>query len=114
MNKDLYSEILKALVLAAEKFPAGNGDVSEEIKEDFETIIDECDISRWRVNVDGCTKGVGNILSDLDVSIKEGDRQKCVESIAMLRCAIADIASAFSNAMDSMEGLVVTIRDEKE
>ena len=42
---------------------------------------------------------------------KEKDKQKCIESIAMIRASIMDIESAFSNAADSLEKIIVTIRD---
>ena len=50
-------------------------------------------------------------MAELKKANQENDKQKCIESIAMRRCAISDIASAFSNAMDSMEKLIVTMRD---
>lgn len=101
------------LVMSAEKFSADNVSIAETIKEDFDAIVEGCDMGAWSVNVDGDTKGVDELLFDISESIKENDRQRCVESIAVLRCAIADMASAYSNAMDSMESLVVAIRDEE-
>ncbi|MBK1887459.1 hypothetical protein [Marinobacter sp. DY40_1A1] len=114
MNKDIYLKLSASLMLAVKKFLIGNNEIYQEIKEDFETIVAECDISAWCANIDGTTKNVGHIIADLDDAIKEGDRPKCVESIAILRCAIADINSAYSNAIDSMEDLVVSIRNESD
>ena len=112
MNKDIYHSLMEMLLSSVEKFSPSNKSLAEELQEDFETIIEDCDITEWKANIDGSVKGVNDLIFDLTSSIKENDRQKCIESIAMLRCAIADIASAFSNAMDSMENLVVTVRDE--
>ena len=113
MNKDIYSRILSTLALSADKFSPDNSSLPEELKEDFEAIIEDCDIATWKSNVDGRVKSVDDLLLAINASIKENDKQRCVESVAMLRCAFSDIASAFSNATDSMEKLAVSIRDDR-
>lgn len=111
-NNDLFISISNRLTESANTFLIEKDEISGNISEDFSTIIDDHDISAWKSNIDGEVKGVDDLISELDIALKTKDRQKCIESIAMLRCAIADAASAFSNAMDSMEELVVSIRDK--
>lgn len=113
MDAYLYAGILKELKISAEKFLVDNQDVSNEIEDDFCNIISVVDISTWKKNIDGVTKDVPQILEDLALANKCDDRARCLNSIAMLRCAIADIESAYSNAMDSMEILISSIRDKE-
>ncbi|ROT98919.1 hypothetical protein EB809_12770 [Marinobacter sp. R17] len=112
MDRLFYSDLLRELVAVAENFSIDDS-LREEVEEDFSSIEEVIDICGRRLNVDGVVKNVPEILKELAQANREGDRQKCLNSIAMLRCAIADIASAFSNAMDSMENLVVAIRDDE-
>ena len=108
---NLYRQMLNGLQLAASTFLPGEQDVSDELKDDFETILEVHDISTWRSNIDGRMKSVPDLIVELQESIADGDKQKCIESVAMLRGAIADLEGAFSNAKDSMERLIVQVRD---
>lgn len=112
MDTILYSDILSELAVAADKFSISS-EISEDIEEDFSTIREVVDISSWSQNVDGVVKDVPQILKELAQANEKGDRQKCINSIAMLRCAISDIESAFSNAMDSMENIIAAIKDDE-
>ena len=93
-------------------FSENHTEISDEIQEDFDEINQTIDIISLVRNVDGAEKDISQLLSELRDANKANDKQKCIESIAMLRCFISDVESAFSNAMDSMEKLVVTIRDD--
>jgi hypothetical protein len=112
MDVSLYSELNEKLKTSTEVFLVGGQELSSEIEEDVSEIIAVCDISKWSSNIDGVVKDVSCLLSDLEDANRNKDRQQCIESIAMLRVAIGDIESAFSNTLDSMESLVVSIRDE--
>lgn len=112
MNEHTYRKILDRLILSANIFLAEGSNVSNEVSEGFTTIIEDSDISMWKSNVDGQIKTVSDLLFELDTAINKKDRQRCIELISILRCANADIASAFSNATDSLENLVVSIRNE--
>lgn len=112
MNKHIYSKFLSGLLASISTFLRDKEGVSEEILEDISTIIEVHDISLWTANVDGRAMSFNDLLSDLNNAIESNDRQKCLEAIVVLRCAIADVSSAFSNAQDSIEQLTVRIRDE--
>lgn len=56
MNKDIYLSLLQMLLLSVNKFSPGNEVLAEEIKEDFETIIESINISDWKANIDGDVK----------------------------------------------------------
>ena len=113
MNTNLYLEILEQLKSSAVQFSNNPQELSDEILEDLSEVINVIDITVLKVNIDGEVKDVSQLLMELKNANKSNDKQKCIESIAMLRCIIADIESAFSNTMDSMEGLIVSIRDNK-
>lgn len=114
MNVHLYSEILEQLKISVDKFVVDDTNLTDEIQEDIMEIINVVDISDWKSNIDGTVKTVSQLLVDLDSANKNNDRQRCIGTIAMLRCAISDIESAFSNSKDSMEKLIITIREDGE
>ncbi len=114
MNISIYPEMLLQLERSSKQFLGDDQALNDELKEDFETIIDEIDINTWKENIDGVVKDAAQLLLELSQAIEHKDRQKCIESIAMLRIPISNIESAFSNAKDSMEKLVVSIRDKEE
>ncbi len=114
MDKAVYSQLLNELKSSVDAFLIDGDVVSGEVEEDISAIIEDGDILSWESNIDGVIKDFHQLLSELELANKNQDRQKCIESIAMLRSAIATVASAFSNTMDSMEQLVISIRDNKK
>ncbi|MAA65981.1 MAG: hypothetical protein CL581_14550 [Alteromonadaceae bacterium] len=111
MDASIYQSLGNALKDSAAVFEGPSTENIEEIDEDIQTIVDVLDIESWRANIDGEIKDFSQLLSELVQANRVGDKQKCIEAISMLRIGIASIESAFSNAKDSMEKLVVAIRD---
>ncbi len=112
MDFSLYSELKNKLKASAKIFLVDSREFVDEVEDDVSAIIDVCDISSWHSNIDGVTKDFSCLLSELEAANRSQDKKKCIESIAMLRTAIADLESAYSNAVDCMESLVVSIRDD--
>ena len=113
MNVEFYSKLLQELKTSVVYFLKDGTNLSNEVEEDISSIIETVDITSWTNNIDGVVKNSFQLLTELKESNEEHDRQKCIESIAMLRVAIADIENAFSNTKDSMENLIVSIRDNE-
>lgn len=113
MNPDLYVKLLRELKLSANSFLGDGTELSDEVEEDISSIIDSVDISSWECNVDGVIKNFSQLLYELNEANSKLDRAACIQAIAMLRIAISDIENAFSNSMDSMESLLVSIRDSE-
>ena len=113
MGDSIYSELNSELQKSARTFDSSNLSLVEEISDDISTIEEVHDITKWKTNDSGPVIGFRKLLDELRQANVDGDRQKCIESIAMLRIAISDLSSAYSNAMDSMEELIVSIRDQE-
>ena len=113
MDVSVYLQLKNDLKESAELFLSEGAELAEEVEEDISSIIDVCDITNWKSNIDGEVKDVSQLMLELEEANRSNNRQKCIESIAMLRIAISDVASSFSNSIDSMEELVVSIRDNK-
>ena len=111
MDIKVYSTILREIEDSAEIFNGVSLEIKEELREDFEEIVESIDINEWKGNIDGTEKDLSVLLDELRNANGSGDRQRCIESIAMIRGAVSDLESAFSNAVDSMEKLIVAIRD---
>ena len=111
MNIEIYKELLEELTLSTKNFDGVTTEVAEEIYDDFQEIINSIDINQWEVNIDGTVKNITMLLGDLSHANRNQDKQKCIETVAMLRVAFSGIESAFSNTVDSMEKVVISIRD---
>lgn len=111
MDASIYQHLRNALKSSGVVFKGVSTEDIEEIDEDIQEIIDVLDIESWRANIDGEMKDFSQLLSELIQANEAGDKQKCIEAISMLRIGVASIESAFSNAKDSMEKLIVAIRD---
>lgn len=114
MNIDItiYKEILEAVLKSAKAFDGVSIDSQAELKEDFDTIMEDIDITQHSsTDTDGITKSTPDLLAELKVANSIKDKQQCIESIVMIRASIMDVELALSNATDSMEKLVVSIRD---
>lgn len=112
MDTNIYSEILEQLQVSTKQIHHDALDISTEIDEDINEIIKVVDINSWEANIDGEIKNIQQILLELKTANHCSDKSNIISSIAMLRCAICDIENAFSNTMDSMESLIVSIRDK--
>lgn len=110
----MYGQLQDLIADSIEIFLGDEAELMGEIQGDINTIREVCEISKWSVSADGVEKDFSRFLLELKDANNENNRQKCIESIAMLRVAIANIASAYSNAMDSMEDVVVKIRDHSD
>ncbi|WP_144395642.1 hypothetical protein [Pleionea sediminis] len=109
---DIYNEILNELLVSSQVFKGVSQEISLELKEDFETIVEDIDISKHSATyTGGVTKTTLDLLEELKQANMAKDKQKCAESIACLRSSIMSAESALSNAADSLEKLVVSIRD---
>jgi hypothetical protein len=113
MSIKIYSEILGNLKDSIEVFLDQRNDLSEEIDEDMLSILECFDIESCRMNINGNMKSIDDLLGEISQANKAEDRQKCIENISMIRAAIMDIESSFSNAADSLESVIVSIRDFK-
>ena len=112
MGGTVYKELNSELQRSVRTFDSSNSDLLQEVDDDISTIDEVQDINSWNINVDGVVKSFSMLLAELKDANNDGDRQKCTESIAMLRIAISNLSSAYSNALDSMEDLIVSIRDQ--
>ena len=111
MNISIYSEILGELVQSANNFDGVTKDDVLEVEDDFSEILEMIDITGHQSNIDGVIKSTSQLLIELKEANAASDKQRCLEAIVMLRVSMMSIESAFSNAADSMEKLVVSIRD---
>ncbi|WGO98115.1 hypothetical protein QFX18_19090 [Saccharophagus degradans] len=108
----IYNEILEEILKSVESFEGVSKADTEEVKEDFESVIEDVDINLHSSSyTGGKVKTTSDLLDELRSANTHLDKQKCIESIAMLRSSIMTIETAFSNAADSMEKIVVSIRD---
>ncbi|MEQ5835998.1 hypothetical protein [Marinobacter sp. NFXS9] len=108
MDASIYQNLRNALKSSGAVF---EGPSTEDIDEDIQEIIEVLHIESWKANIDGEMKDFSQLLSELVQANEAGDKQRCIEAISMLRIGVASIESAFSNAKDSMEKLIVAIRD---
>ena len=111
MDINIYKKLLEEFVKSANSFDGVSKDEISELEEDFITILETIDITKHESNIDGVMKSTSDLITELMAANSQHDKQKCIESLAMLRARITDIESAFSNAADSLEKLVVSIRD---
>lgn len=108
----IYNSILEEILKSVESFDGVSKANIEEVKEDFETIIEDIDINLHSATyTGGVVKTTPDLLAELKSANEKLDKQKCIESIAMIRSSLMTIESALSNAADSMENIVVSIRD---
>lgn len=111
MDLTIYKDLLTELRLAAGRFEGPSEADSEALEEDFSEILESIDINKWSTNTDGTVKSIDALLREMAEANRNLDKQKCIESISMIRVALSDIESSFSNTLDSMEKLVLSIRD---
>ena len=112
MDSQIYKSILIEVLKASETFEGVSPEDVEELTEDFRTIFEDIDISRnSSTYTGGVVKSTTDLLDELTLANTETNKQKCIESIAMLRASIMELESALSNAADSLEKVVVSIRD---
>ncbi len=112
MDSEIYKHILTEVLKASKAFEGVSSEDVEEVIEDFETIFENIDISKnSSTYTGGIVKSTVDLLDELKLANTETNKQKCIESIAMIRASIMGVESALSNAADSLEKVVVSIRD---
>ena len=112
MDTQIYKQILTEVLKASETFDGVSPEDVEELKEDFETIFEDINISKnSSTYTGGIVKFTTDLLDELKSANTEANKQKCIESIVMIRASMMDVEAALSNAADSLEKVVVSIRD---
>ena len=111
MEIQIYKQLLVELTSSASTFDGVSQEVTDEIQEDIHELLDVIDITKHKSNIDGTVTSLQQLFDDLKTANKNNDKQRCIEAIGMIRGSIMDIESAFSNTADSMEKLLVSIRD---
>ena len=112
MDTQIYKQILTEVLKATETFDGVSPEDVEELKEDFETIFEDINISKnSSTYTGGIVKFTTDLLDELKSANTEANKQKCIESIVMIRASMMDVEAALSNAADSLEKVVVSIRD---
>jgi len=114
MHPNVYYDLLRELKSSVSIFLPDEEQLGVELEDDIRSIIDSIDYSRQQYNIDGEVMTVAELIQRLSESNEKNDRQKCIEDIAILRGALADIEVAFSNSVDSLNAIVVAIRDKAE
>ncbi len=112
MDSKLYERLSDELTKSSQVFLDEGSDLSEDVQEDILVVMNSPDLSEWTTNIDGVISNFETLLNDLHSSNNVEDVKKCVESIAMLRGAIYDISSGYSNLLGSMDRLLIAIRDD--
>lgn len=102
MNSKSYSELLGLLEACIAKFSVDDKEIADDISEDFGELL--------KVHTE--EDSIAEIMERMSLNTEVGDKQKCIESLALLRVSIMNIESAFSNSADSLEKLIIAIRDE--
>lgn len=109
---DIYNNILEEVLKSANTFDGVSDNDKEELQEDFNSVMNHIDInSRSSTYTGGVIKNTADLLMELKFANANMDKEKCIESIAMIRATIMDVETALSNATDCLEKVVVSIRD---
>ena len=103
MKSETIYRIKELLVSVSNIYAGQKVEFENELIESFEDIFD----------LDKDVFELNQYLNSLSSSLSTGDKQACIESIAVIRSLLMNVESAYSNLTDTMSNLVVYIRDNQ-
>lgn len=101
MRIDVFRRLSESLMCLKELFISEDELPKKELNEDLNAVL----------SIDKENEMLLDSIQKIERAISLADSQKYIEAVALARVSIMNIESAFSNLADSMEELVVVVRD---